>query len=83
MLYEVITVWTQQGSKLVGTGANGSTVYQGRSVFLSADGNTVIVGGYGDNSSQGAVWFYVVSGGPEVVGVADVVNDQGGRNNFV
>jgi len=72
-------VWTQQGSKLVGTGADGSTVYQGRSVFLSADGNTVIVGGYGDNSYQGAVWFYVVSGGPEVVGVADVVNDQGGQ----
>ncbi len=37
-------VWTQQGSKLVGTGAVGSAE-QGTSVALSADGNTAIVGG--------------------------------------
>jgi antibiotic biosynthesis monooxygenase (ABM) superfamily enzyme len=37
-------VWTQQGSKLVGTGAVGSFAEQGRSVALSADGNTAIVG---------------------------------------
>ena len=42
-------VWTQQGSKLVGTGAVGSA-RQGSSVALSADGNTAIVGGPGDNS---------------------------------
>ena len=32
-------VWTQQGDKLVGTGAVGSDVFQGASVTLSADGN--------------------------------------------
>jgi hypothetical protein len=43
-------VWTQQGSKLVGTGAVGNA-YQGRSVALSNDGNTAIVGGPDDNKS--------------------------------
>ena len=37
-------VWTQQGPKLVGSGAVG-TASQGISVSLSADGNTAIVGG--------------------------------------
>jgi hypothetical protein len=55
-------VWTQQGSKLVGTGAVGSAL-QGYSVALSDDGNTVIVGGPGDNSNAGAAWVYTRSGG--------------------
>ncbi|WP_204307288.1 hypothetical protein, partial [Enterobacter hormaechei] len=46
---------TQQGSKLVGTGAVGNA-NQVRSVSLSADGNTAIVGGYGDNGGAGAAW---------------------------
>ena len=50
-------VWTQQGSKLVGTGAVGQA-NQGSSVALSADGNTVIVGGLSDNSHTGAAWVY-------------------------
>jgi FG-GAP repeat len=37
-------VWSQQGSKLIGTGAIGQAE-QGGSVSLSADGNTAIVGG--------------------------------------
>ena len=55
-------VWTQQGSKLVGTGAVGSA-QQGMSVALSADGNTAIVGGPGDNSHAGAAWVFTRSGG--------------------
>jgi uncharacterized protein (TIGR02145 family) len=51
-------VWTQQGSKLIGTGAVGQAD-QGISVSISADGNTAIVGGFGDNNSQGAVWIFV------------------------
>ncbi|HEX7564781.1 MAG TPA: hypothetical protein VF396_16280, partial [Bradyrhizobium sp.] len=54
--------WTQQGSKLVGTGAVGSA-WQGVSVALSADGNTAIVGGSGDNSDTGAVWVDTRIGG--------------------
>jgi hypothetical protein len=53
--------WTQQGNKLVGTGNIGNA-YLGRSVSLSADGNTAIVGGYGDNSNQGAAWVYTRTG---------------------
>jgi hypothetical protein len=55
-------VWTQQGSKLVGTGAVGNA-QQGQSVAVSGDGNTAIVGGNADNSAIGAVWVYTRSGG--------------------
>ncbi|MFO0448568.1 MAG: hypothetical protein ACK52I_07880, partial [Pseudomonadota bacterium] len=55
-------VWTQQGNKLVGTGAVGSS-RQGISVSVSADGNTAIVGGINDNSGVGAAWVYTRSGG--------------------
>jgi len=71
-------VWTQQGSKFVGTGAVGGA-QQGCSVFLSADGNTAIVGGEGDSSYAGAVWLYYVPSSLIITGVTDVVNDQGGQ----
>jgi hypothetical protein len=54
--------WSQQGSKLVGTGYVGSG-YQGCSVALSADGNTAILGGYGDNSTTGAAWVFIRTSG--------------------
>jgi len=63
-------VWSQQGSKLVGTGYTGAA-NQGNSVSLSADGNTAIVGGYADDSNQGAAWVYTRSGG--------VWNQQGSK----
>jgi hypothetical protein len=55
-------VWTQQGNKLVGSGATGEAK-QGTSVSISADGNTAILGGYDDNSGAGAVWVFIRSGG--------------------
>jgi hypothetical protein len=54
-------VWTQQGSKLVGTGETGSALL-GWSVALSADGNTAIVGGPFDNSQAGAAWVFTRTG---------------------
>lgn len=54
--------WTQQGSKLAGTGAVGASL-QGYSVALSADGDTALVGGYGDDSNAGAIWVYTRSNG--------------------
>ena len=66
-------VWTQQGPKLVGSFAIEST-YQGISVGLSADGNTAIVGGYGDLYGIGAAWIWTRNGGvwtqqgPKLVG---------------
>jgi len=55
-------VWTQQGGKIVGDGYVGVS-QQGKSVCLSNDGNTLVIGGPGDNSSKGAVWVYIRSGG--------------------
>jgi hypothetical protein len=61
-------VWTQQGSKLVGTGAVGAAD-QGWSVALSGDGNTALVGGPGDQASCvgcwgiGATWVFSRGGG--------------------
>jgi hypothetical protein len=55
-------VWTQQGSKLLGTGAVGAAL-QGDSVSISADGNTFISGGPSDNGGTGATWVFARSGG--------------------
>ena len=55
------SVWTQQGKKLIGTGAVGNA-RRGMSVALSADGNTAIVGGWSDNSKTGAAWVFTRSG---------------------
>jgi len=70
------STWAQQGSKLVGTGNTGSA-FQGNSVSISADGNTILAGGPGDNSNQGAAWVYTRSGGtwtqqgPKLVGAGN------------
>ena len=77
-------VWTQQGPKLVGSGAVGSA-QQGGSVSLSADGNTALVGGYADNSDAGAVWVWTRSGGvwtegPKLVGSGAVGAATQGRS---
>jgi uncharacterized protein (TIGR03437 family) len=55
-------VWTQQGPKLVGSGAQGSA-QQGWSVALSADGNTALVHGGADNNYTGAAWIWTRSNG--------------------
>ncbi len=59
-------VWTQQGKKLAGSGAAGPAA-QGRSVSISADGSTAIVGGYDDNfhpfGGNGAAWVWARNGG--------------------
>jgi hypothetical protein len=72
-------MWSQQGSKLVGSDPVGGS-FQGYSVAISADGNTVIVGGYGDDATTGAAWVFTHSGGvwsqqgSKLVG-ADAVGD--------
>jgi hypothetical protein len=57
------SVWTQQGSKLVGTGLIGNA-YQGSSVFLSADGTSAIEGGWNDNTNIGAAWVFIPNAAP-------------------
>lgn len=59
--------WSQQGGKLVGTGAVGNAG-QGCSVAISGDGNTAVVGGRSDNGDlengwAGAIWVYKRQGG--------------------
>jgi hypothetical protein len=58
-------VWTQQGNKLVGSGAIETffPAEQGSSVALSANGNTAIIGGPGDNLAVGAAWVFTRSNG--------------------
>jgi len=60
-------VWTQQGQRLVGTGADestglGNTAAQGYSVALSGDGNTAMAGGPDENggfaTGIGAAWVF-------------------------
>jgi phospholipase/lecithinase/hemolysin len=71
------STWTQQGSKLVGTGSTGAA-NQGSSVSLSSDGNTLAIGGYVDNSGIGATWIFTRSGstwtqqGSKLVGTGGV-----------
>ena len=55
------STWTQQGSKLVGSG-NVSPTNEGYSVALSADGTTLMLGGPADNGGAGAVWVFTRSG---------------------
>ncbi len=74
----------QQGDKLVGTG-NAGPAESGRSVAISADGNTAIAGAPNDNNQQGAAWIYVRNGnvwtqqGPKLVGTGNVGPAQQGR----
>jgi len=75
--------WIQQGGKLVGTGFIG-VAGQGRSVALSADGNTAVVGGLNDNTGTGAIWVFTrvngiwVQQGPKLWGtVLSGISHQG------
>jgi len=53
--------WSQDGDKLTGSGQSGNGEF-GYSVALSADGNTAVVGGPGDNDWIGSAWVFTRSG---------------------
>ena len=55
--------WTQQGAKLTGSGETGPKGRFGFNVALSDDGNTALIGGFGDAASAGAAWVFTRSGG--------------------
>ncbi len=55
------STWTQQGEKLVGSGEVGEGWF-GRSVALSADGDTALIGAFHDDVYQGAAWVFTRSG---------------------
>jgi hypothetical protein len=66
--------WADNASKLTGTNEQGISEL-GRSVALSANGQTALVGGTGDSGGAGAVWVFgapapgVLSEGAAMVGV--------------
>jgi hypothetical protein len=80
------STWSQQGSKLVGTGSVGNVVEQGSSVALSDDGNTALSGGPNDNSDTGAAWAFTRSGstwsqqGSKLVGTGALGQAEQGRS---
>ena len=55
------STWEQQGPKLTGGGESGEGRF-GYAVALSADGNTALIGGGGDNGEVGAAWVFTRSG---------------------
>jgi hypothetical protein len=55
------TAWTQQGAKLT-RGNETAAAWFGWSVALSADANTALIGGYGDNFGVGAAWVFTRAG---------------------
>jgi hypothetical protein len=56
-------VWIQQSEKLRAAGAIGENVFQGHSVAISADGNTALISGDGDDEGAGAAWVFTRAGG--------------------
>jgi uncharacterized protein (TIGR03437 family) len=61
--------WSQQGPKLVGSGYSGTTPGEGYSVAISANGNSVLIGGPFDgnassaNGTPGAAWVFTRANG--------------------
>lgn len=55
------STWSQQGPKLTGAGEVGSGRF-GTAVALSANGDTLAVGGESDASNKGAAWVFTRSG---------------------
>ncbi len=55
------STWSQQGPKLTGAGERARGHF-GKSVALSADGNTALVGGSADEGGHGSAWVFTRSG---------------------
>ncbi len=55
--------WTQQGSALTGGKEESGAVGFGAGVALSAEGNTALIGDYGDSKYKGAAWVFTRSEG--------------------
>jgi hypothetical protein len=78
------STWTRQAPKLTGSGEIGGAVF-GSAIALSAEGNTALIGGGGDNgpSGIGAAWVFTRSGsawtqqGPKLTGSEEI-----GEPNF-
>jgi hypothetical protein len=81
------STWTQQGPKLTGGSEEvGAGAFGDGGVALSADGNTALVGGGGDNGAIGAAWVFTRSGstwtqqGPKLTGSGESGGARFGQN---
>ena len=74
------STWTQL-VKLTGAGESGEGCF-GRSVALSADGDTALVGAPRDNSGLGAVWVFTRSGSTWVQQAELTGSDESGKGWF-
>jgi hypothetical protein len=79
------STWSQQGKKLLGGGEEGEGEF-GTDVALSADGNTALIGGIGDNQATGAAWVFTRSGstwsqqGDKLVGSSPEIEGRFGQS---
>ncbi|HEY2571728.1 MAG TPA: IPT/TIG domain-containing protein, partial [Solirubrobacteraceae bacterium] len=56
------TAWSQQGGKLTGDGESPEGRHFGKTVALSGDGATALIGAQDDGEERGAVWTFSRSG---------------------
>jgi hypothetical protein len=80
------STWVQQGKKLEGKGEVGLGRF-GRSVALSADGNTALIGGYFDGGPKaeeqtGAAWVFTRSGSSWAEQQRFTASDETGPGQF-
>ncbi|MDD4931462.1 MAG: hypothetical protein PHG66_04960 [Candidatus Colwellbacteria bacterium] len=73
-----------QNTKIIGSSALNPSL-QGYSSALSRDGNTLAIGGQGDNGDIGAVWIYIRSGGvwtqqDKLVGTGNIGSSKQGSS---
>jgi hypothetical protein len=79
------STWSQQGNKLTGGGERGEGKF-GTAVALSADGNTALIGGTGDDKATGAAWVFTRSGstwsqqGEKLVGSSPEIEGRFGQS---
>ncbi len=70
------SIWTQQGEKLTGSEEGGNDEF-GKSVALSSNGETALIGGNSVSGSEGAAWVFTRSGatwtqqGPKLTGAGE------------
>jgi hypothetical protein len=82
------STWTEQGPKLTGSGGMNGAGSFGKSVALSSDGNTALIGGPTDHLSVGAAWVFTRSGsrwteqGPKLTGSGQTRTPGVGGSGF-
>jgi hypothetical protein len=76
------STWTQQTPPLTGGPEETPFAHFGRSVALSADGNTALVAAPGDHTQHGAVWTFVRSGSGWTQLGAKITPGKEGREDY-